>query len=497
MRRAVPGLLIVLLGLLLWPQIGWASTRLGLHVTQEELNCWRQRSGVAPPNSLTPHCTVKYKTLSDVATNSPGDWDRIVANKDVFINSTPSVWSGPIGCTCCNQFQNDSPTGGAEIARDAAFYALIAQDSSVKATVKSWLLDSIAPAQLDFTNRTIWCEGAGQNSENVFTTAEFVIRILYAVDYLDALDSNTFSGSEKTSLQNWFLGFADFTNTNLDIGLNDYFVDRPNNDYTWSSCPSTIYGGTPFYGGALFHCIHRTYNNRKATVTNAIANIAVKYHSPAYIGSVKKIAKEFLYFGIFSGEYASDFLRWEDTGEGGNPDRGLNYAAVIVEEIVAIADTLARSGDTELYTFSSNVGFEESAGPPPKSTLFALTMIAHYYDHTIDRYGTGLLANVGDALYRIDDRSIDTPKIWIHGVGLSRGNLYYQSTYLQSVYMRTASGTVGYPTAANIPGSTYSVWMGPNGLYPGMLFMWGQLEGAVNPYDVSGLPPASPTRFFE
>ena len=53
---------------LLW-QNAMAATRLGLHVTQEELNIWKQRAVSGP-----------YKTTGDVSPNSPGDWNRIAAN---------------------------------------------------------------------------------------------------------------------------------------------------------------------------------------------------------------------------------------------------------------------------------------------------------------------------------------------------------------------------------------------------------------------------------
>ena len=45
------------------------AQRLGLHVTQEELNIWKQRASSGP-----------YKTTGDVSTNSPGDWNRIQNN---------------------------------------------------------------------------------------------------------------------------------------------------------------------------------------------------------------------------------------------------------------------------------------------------------------------------------------------------------------------------------------------------------------------------------
>lgn len=46
----------------------YAQTRLGLQVTQEELDIWCERAENGP-----------FKSRSDVCTNSIGDWDRVVA----------------------------------------------------------------------------------------------------------------------------------------------------------------------------------------------------------------------------------------------------------------------------------------------------------------------------------------------------------------------------------------------------------------------------------
>jgi len=60
------------------------STRLGLHVTQEELNCWRQRARIDPQGANGITCPVKYKTAGDVSTNSPGNWNDMVSGKNAF-----------------------------------------------------------------------------------------------------------------------------------------------------------------------------------------------------------------------------------------------------------------------------------------------------------------------------------------------------------------------------------------------------------------------------
>jgi hypothetical protein len=65
-------------------RVGGANTRLGLHVTTNELAIWQTRSVSGP-----------YKTAGDVSTNSPGDWDHIKAQADALV-ATPTMdrWNG-------------------------------------------------------------------------------------------------------------------------------------------------------------------------------------------------------------------------------------------------------------------------------------------------------------------------------------------------------------------------------------------------------------------
>src|SRR5262244_1266049 len=71
-----------------------AQTRLGLHVTQEELNIWRQRTQSGP-----------YRTSGDVRSNSPGDWDSIRSRAAQFAgNPLGDNWQGQ---TAAGQWQPD------------------------------------------------------------------------------------------------------------------------------------------------------------------------------------------------------------------------------------------------------------------------------------------------------------------------------------------------------------------------------------------------------
>ena len=75
---------------------------------------------------------------------------------------------------------------------------------------------------------------------------------------------------------------------------------------------------------------------------------------------------------------------------------------------------------------------------------------------------------------------------------LAQANLFYQSAFVKSIYMRTASGAPGYPAGGGVAGG-YPTWTGEWGVYPGILFMFGQMEGSVNPYGGTPNPTPIPT----
>jgi hypothetical protein len=139
--------LILIMVLMLYPVLppephqAHAATRLGLFFTQEELNCWRQRAGLVPPNSLTPNCTVKYRTGGDVSTNSPGDWTMILASANAFRSSPSSqrILGQPAG-VCLDDGSNTNPAGDQNFGiMDAGFAYLLTGDTTYGTAVHNEL----------------------------------------------------------------------------------------------------------------------------------------------------------------------------------------------------------------------------------------------------------------------------------------------------------------------------------------------------------------------
>jgi hypothetical protein len=144
-----------------------------------------------------------------------------------------------------------------------------------------------------------------------------------------------------------------------------------------------------------------------------------------------------------------------------------------------LADAFSRAGDNELYTYTTSEGYNTTEGGP-KNLQAAIKTHLVMMQHTIVRYGTSSVADVGKSMFIIDN--IYEPKKW-HHVGdtwiAPLANRYYKDNYFKSVYKRTATGTFPYP---NSPASSgVDAWMGDLGTFPGILFMFGDMEGSGSP----------------
>src|SRR6266536_5328509 len=135
------------------------QTRLGLHVTQEELNVWKQRAASGP-----------YRATGDVKSNSPGDWDKITANANSFLgNSSAQRWAGYTGAGCV---PTDTSLGGilpnnGSWLQDAAFYYLVTGTLSYRTAVINELVAQAGVAGVNWANTAKWCIVA-EDADNYF-----------------------------------------------------------------------------------------------------------------------------------------------------------------------------------------------------------------------------------------------------------------------------------------------------------------------------------------
>lgn len=467
--------------------------RTGLHTTTAEVAAWQAQTPLFAGGD-------KYAVAGDVSTNSPGDWTRIVANKTAF-NANPAGDRYTNYCpTCAPVPQNsagayDPNTVGYKL-RDAAFYYLIATAAGDRATtlanVKQELLWHANNAYLDFSDRTRWPENGLVDVNPGFVIAEWGVRMMYAYDYV----KGGLSGGEQTTIKNWFLNMARYMATNYDINLNSLFVNRAAGNYTLRQSTLNIQFGLNntkrsdpallYYGGPMSHYVARYYNNRRDGMAAFVGIAGVLLNDAGLILSGKRYVQEYLKFSIYPDSTKSDFFRGISEAK---PDKGLNYSGMSM--ILALADALARYGDTSLYTYSTSEG-----DATPVSVLDRTTNGSTQKNLLMQMKGNLNLGNhVGSAKYSSTTSTSDVNKRidwddavkgthYVNYLSNVAANLYYQDSYLDQSAKRTYGGAGGvYPASPTDQGAAKSY--GYYGMYPGIAFMF--LGPGIN---VFATPPA-------
>ena len=474
--------ILIILGISILQQNAIAQTRLGLHVTQEELNIWKQRAQSGP-----------YKSSGDVRSNSPGDWDRIVSNKNIFL-SNPSAhrWAGQTSNSCVMPEGLTAP--GRNQGRplmEAAFYYLVNTSApdreTVRLAVRDELLAQAATAGTNFTNTSRWCLGSPYGpliDENPgFDMSNWMTRLLFAYDYI----RSTLSSTHQATLDAWFLSWANFTRPNIDGWFAAArFPGRASDNY--SNPTNQGVGGAEFkrthFNGFQSDGWMQGWNNRNAAYVRYIGLAGVMFNNSTLKNSAKRYFKEVIKYSTFSDGTSNEFYRWET----GNAALGWTYAGLMLGSLATIADAFARTGDLELYNYSTSDGYNGTAGGP-KSLGQMITVYLGYVNGTITRYGTSNPANNGNSNYRIDSIDNVSGESYADDHYFAQANIFYRSTFNSSIYLRTASGAPPYPASYATGG--WTPFTGEWGIYPGMLFQFGQMEGKVSPYPTGGSQPPS------
>ncbi|WP_242928746.1 T9SS type A sorting domain-containing protein [Pontibacter vulgaris] len=434
-----------------------AQTRLGLHYTAEELTIWRQRANSGP-----------YKSAGDAGTNSPGDWNRILSNANQAL-SLPStdVWNGPDGSGCVQQWAKTEPHKQGILMRDAAFAYLITQNTKYADAAKKALLNQVSKSGTDFSNRSRWCDNVLHDVNPGFIIAEWALRVAFTYDYV----KSTMTTAERDKVEAWIRNAGLFFQRNQDADLAKLYVNKAAGDYTLKNTSQTSSDVT-HYNGYKVYSIHKYYNNRRSTIMRFYGLAGVLTKNTTLISSAKAYVREWLMFGVFPDGTISDFERWESSFA----DKGWNYATTVATDAAEVADALARTGDTELMNFTTSKGAYTSAGGQ-KNIRLVLENIAKHMDGTYKRYASTSSTTSSSLL--ID--GVNGTWQAVNDVWFSQPNVYYKSSYLTGAYTRRNGGTRQYPSSPASQGANHP-WSGAGAAYPGVLFMFGQMEGKVNPY---------------
>ena len=451
------------------------STRLGLHVTAEELAVWQDRMVNGP-----------YKSDGDVSSNSPGDWDRIASNAATFLSNPSAIrWTGQPGGSCWSALSNppalpaNRRTG--ETLRDAAFYYLLTGDVDYRNAVTTELLGQAGEVGTDFTDSVRWDIGDSCASGDSWSweITMWLRKLLYGYDYI----RSDISSGDRTTLDTWFNDAATFWETNVHKTVIQRFPNRLTDDYTPPQPFDVILAPVLTHlGGHITSSFHEGWNNRSGSHLLFATLSGLVTGNTTLQARGKRWFQEWVRFANFADGTNAEFNRWLP----GAPTLGLRYSSVVIGEMIMMADAFARTGDTSLYDYSTSLGYTGAdpdlvAAGGPKTLRSIVTLWAQHMDGTIVRYGTDDAGNDGDPDYKID--SIDE----IEGSAtnadtyLAPGNLFWQDAYIKSIYMRSAAGTPAYPATPASGG--FGEWGGEWGALPGVLFMFGQMEDdPANPF---------------
>ncbi len=222
------------------------------------------------------------------------------------------------------------------------------------------------------------------------------------------------------------------------------------------------------------YTLARRYNNRAARLARFVTLVGITQDNAAFVSHGKRFVKEFLQFSYYPQGAVGDFERWSSS----DPTKGWKYSAETVGALLTIADHLSRSGDNELYAYTTTGGALGTQGSHhsgrPKSLGTLVEDLMRYVDNSWKRYGTDQDSRAGTVGYRISSVNNLTGEGRLNDLQIIMGNRYYQSDYVRRVYTRAASGAPAYP--ATPKSGSGEVEGGEAGTYPGMLFMFGGLE---------------------
>ncbi|WP_242928747.1 hypothetical protein [Pontibacter vulgaris] len=438
----------------------------GLHYSPEELTIWRKRAKTGP-----------YKSPGDAGINSPGDWKRIYTNAELLLNNPESdVWAGPEGDDCVQQHAKEEPQQEGMLMRDAAFVYLITQDPKFANAAKHALLQQIKLPATNFSDSLRWCPNILHDVNPGFIVAEWLTRVLFTYDYIKAYMSE----SEREQTETWLHNAALYFQHDIDSDLTKLYINREHENYKLSNYARALNNKsttTTHYGGYKVYSIHTWYNNRRSSIVRFYGLTGVLLQDPVLINSAKKYVREWLMFGVFPDGTIADFNRWTPEF----PDKGWNYAVTVLSDVAEIADALARTGDAALLQYTTAGGVLGSEGENKSIKLVLNNLISHV-NGTFKRYATDSAAVVGDNSKLIDGKN----GTWeaVNDTWFAQINLFYEDVALTNLYTRKHKKLSEYPRKPASQGANHP-WSGAGSVYPGVLFMFGQMEKQVWPYPLS------------
>ncbi|MEM1136627.1 MAG: malectin domain-containing carbohydrate-binding protein [Bacteroidota bacterium] len=428
-----------------------------MYYTDEEINIWKQRAGLVPGNKL-------YNSSGDAGQNTPGDWENILRNANVFItNPLSEVWNGDLSI---------SPYTRGIGMRDAAFTYLLTNDNKYLNAAKAMLLQQADVPNTKFAN---W---QYVSDTKAFHEGDWISRLFYGYMYI----RTAISDSERNKLDKWFLDAANYFANNIHEDIKKNFPNRLNGDYSTrgnvarSGAMQNNFAYIDANGNARnrLSWLSAWYNNRRFSQLRVVGLAGVMFNDANLIKHAKAFVTEWLKYSVFPDGSMGEYQR---NGNYGNAQNGMIYGSINIQVSIEIADLLARAGDISLYQYETSEGLHGTEGG--KKSIY-LTIETYYKQ--IDKQVTMYYGSVNEAnrIDQISSRGIH----WINDIWFAKANIYYKDEFFKNVYTRKSGGVETYPSSGlGTAGPIRSPWGGSGGVFAGILFMYGQMEGLIWPYD--------------
>ena len=274
-------------------------------------------------------------------------------------------------------------------ARDAAFIDLLDGTSEHTNRVKSLLLAQAQEPCIDFSNREIFQNGPNNNAFWLYL--EWIHRAFKAYDYLD---DSAFSTSEKTIIDNWFKGAAEwayyYSSVRLMGGV--YNVRAPNpidseinlpsennldNTGFWLNRRAYAASRIKYKGSSIFWPAGSLINNRQLGQVNFVVHAGVKYGNDDWKKEGAQVVKEYVSFHFDDNGYYAELERASDRNSQAGIDigipvraeHGLSYGANTLINIAEIAHILYLDGYENLFEYRSKARINETSGEIETGTV--------------------------------------------------------------------------------------------------------------------------------
>jgi hypothetical protein len=358
-----------------------------------------------------------------------------------------------------------------------------ADAASMLGMVKGALLDMVDSTYLDFADTGRYCrDGFGTSYHPAYQMAGWLTKLMFAYDYAQIADPTVWSTVERQRFLEWVSAAAGWYMPQVEQRRADMW----DADGTPSATANASTDKPPTWsGGPATAKAQLRYNNHVPRLVRIPVLAGIMTGNEAMIDYGRRWVQEFLTVGVYPQGAVADFYRWPgDTGH----TEGWKYGMENLGATLVIADHIARYGDASVYGYATTAGTSQTAGAVPddditdggpKTLHTTLRQMMRYIDEDMEpvRLACHDCSDPDRMIRSRDDiNQVYRASEWT----VLAANVYFRDPYVTSIYMRSRPGTP--PLPSNPQNEQGWITGGDHGIYPGVNFMFAQMEGKVWPY---------------